>query len=65
MNKRLIALAGLLAVCGFMTGCCKKKCEPKSEQRGYAGKKKQGKAKKARRTEKAKRNRTERDMERK
>jgi len=24
MNKKLIALAGLLAVCGFMTGCGKK-----------------------------------------
>ncbi len=40
MNKNLIALAGLLAVCGFMTGCCKKKCEPRSDQRHDTGKKK-------------------------
>jgi hypothetical protein len=40
MNKNFIALAGLLAVCGFMTGCCKKKCEPKSDQRRDASKKK-------------------------
>lgn len=39
MNKNLIALAGLLAVCSFITGCCKKKCEPRSSQRCDTGKK--------------------------
>ena len=40
MNKNLIALAGLLAVCGFMTGCCKKKCESSCDYSRDAGKKK-------------------------
>jgi hypothetical protein len=30
MNKKLFALAGLLAVCGFMTGCSKKACAPRN-----------------------------------
>lgn len=33
MNKSLVALVGLLAVCGFMTGCSKKKCETSGEMR--------------------------------
>jgi len=40
MNKKLIALAGLLAVSGFMTSCSKKKCATKNEQRRDAHKKK-------------------------
>ncbi len=40
MSKKLMALVGLLAVCGFMTGCCKKKCEPKGAARQYKTNKK-------------------------
>jgi len=41
MNKKIIALAGLLAVCGFMTGCGKKcqtnrtACQDKKARKQY------------------------------
>ena len=48
MNKKLIALAGLLAACGFMTGCSKKNTTKSAVQRNN---KQQGKQKKAKRSQ--------------
>lgn len=55
MNKNLLVLAGFLAVCGFMTGCCKKQCEPRTTVR------RDGKAKKNRSARHQNKRRAERD----
>lgn len=47
MNKKLLALAGLLAICGFMTGCCKKQCDPRATVRRDGKAKKNNKARQA------------------
>lgn len=52
LSKKLLAFAGLLAVCGFMTGCGKK-CTTKRERRDKRSK---GYNKQARRTARAERN---------
>ena len=57
MNKKLLGLAALLAVCGFMTGCSKKtQCGPRSTVCRDGKAKKHTKARQAKNGVRAERN---------